>query len=300
MNPRPDPERNAVASYLRGRRDFESRVATVLRETLDQLYDGQRTGRYKWDQLHKTEKTHCGTLVEINMQREFKFNDGAKLDYEIASIEVDCKYSQNLGRWMIPIEARGELCLVLWADDQLAIWSMGLVRALDELLTKGGNRDRKASLNRTGQSEIHWLFNRSPLPPNVLLQLPEKDVQAIMSTRSGAARIRQLFRIAQGRRIGRGVVATVAQQADYMKRIRGNGGARSQLRSEGIVILGQYKKHQEIAEQLGLPIPARGESVSARLSPANPSDPEAALIDGSWWRVAETDDPVVAAPILPT
>ena len=77
-------------------RDFENRVATVLRDTLDQLYDGQRTGRYKWDQLHKTEKTHCGTLVEINMQREFQFADGKKLDYKIANTEVDCKYSQKL------------------------------------------------------------------------------------------------------------------------------------------------------------------------------------------------------------
>ena len=48
---------------------------------LDQLYDGQRTGRYRWDQLRKTEKTHCGTLVEINMQREFLFEDGSKLDF---------------------------------------------------------------------------------------------------------------------------------------------------------------------------------------------------------------------------
>ena len=43
------------------------RTAQVLRDTFDQLYDGQRTGRYRVDQLHKTEKTHCGTLVEINL-----------------------------------------------------------------------------------------------------------------------------------------------------------------------------------------------------------------------------------------
>ena len=243
MNPRSDTERDAVASALIGIRDFESRVAAVLRETLDQSYDGQRTGRYKWDQLHKTEKTHCGTLVEINIQREFEFDDGDKLDYKIATVEVDCKYSQSLGRWMIPIEARGELCLVLWADDQQSLWSMGLVRALEELLTKGGNRDRKANLSRDGQSEIYWLFNESELPSNVLLQLSKEDVETIMSPWSGAERMRRLFRIAQGQRIGRGVVATVAQQADYMKRIRGNDGARSQLRPEGIVILGQYEKH---------------------------------------------------------
>lgn len=285
-----------------GIRDFEGRVATVLRDSLDQLYDGQRTGRYKWDQLHETEKTHCGTLVEINMQREFKFADGDKLDYKIADIEVDCKYSQRLGGWMIPVEARGEVCMVIWADDGKSVWTMGLVRALREMLTKGGNRDRKASLSQAGMSTVHWLFQESELPPNVLLQIPEADVNHIMEPRSGAERVRRLFRTVQGQRIGRGVVATVAQQADYMKRIRGNGGARSQLREEGIIILGQYEAHREIARQLGLKeIPEKGESVSVRICPAGESSgPGSALIDSSWWRVAEPEDPVVLAPLLPT
>ena len=292
-----DPELDAVAEELLAIRDFENRVATVLRDTLDQLYDGQRTGRYKWDQLHKTEKTHCGTLVEINMQREFQFADGKKLDYKIAEVEVDCKYSQTLGRWMIPVEARGELCMVLWADDGKAVWTMGLVRAIKEMLTKGGNRDRKASLNQDGMSSVRWLFRESELPPNVLLQIPEEDVDHIMEPKSGAERIRRLFRTVQGRRIGRGVVATVAQQADYMKRIRGNGGARSQLREEGIVILGQYEAHREIASQLGLPIPGKGESVSARVRLATSEDPGAAFIDSNYWLLADVADANAEAPM---
>ena len=282
-----------------GLRDFESRVASVLRDTLDQLYDGQRTGRYRWDQLHKTEKTHCGTLVEINMQREFQFADGKKLDYVIAGVDVDCKYSQKLGGWMIPVEARGELCMVIWADDGKSVWTLGLVRALKEMLTKGGNRDRKTSLNQEGMMTVHWLFQESELPPNVLLQIPEADVDHIMEPKSGAERIRRLFRTVQCWRIGRGVVATVAQQADYMKRIRGNGGARSQLREEGIIILGQYEAHRDIARQLGLPIPEKGESVSVRIAPAESVGPGTALIDGSRWRMAKQVDPGVLAPLLP-
>ncbi len=139
----PDPELEAVAAELLGIRDLGNRVAAVLRDTLDQLYDGQRTGRYQWKDLHKTEKTHCGTLVEINMQREFQFADGEKLDYKIAGVDVDCKYSQELGRWMIPNEAENELCLGLWADDLQAIWSMGIFRAREEHLTSRSNRDKK-------------------------------------------------------------------------------------------------------------------------------------------------------------
>ncbi|MDE0603520.1 MAG: NaeI family type II restriction endonuclease [bacterium] len=300
MDARSDPDLDAVAEELTGIRDFESRVATVLRDTLDQLYDGQRTGRYKWDQLHKTEKTHCGTLVEINMQREFQFTDGQKLDYKIANIEVDCKYSQRLGGWMIPVEARGELCMVIWADDGKSVWTLGLVRALKEMLTKGGNRDRKANLSQEGMSTVRWLFQESELPPNVLLQIPEADVNHIMEPKSGAERIRRLFRTVQGQRIGRGVVATVAQQADYMKRIRGNGGARSQLREEGIIILGQYEAHREIARQLGLPVPGKGESVSARVCASGPAVPGSVQIGASHWRVARKGDPQVVVPLVPS
>lgn len=298
----PDPELEAVVAELVGIRDLENRVAAVLRDTIDQLYDGQRTGRYRWCDLHKTERTHCGTLVEINMQREFKFADGDKLDYKIAGVDVDCKYSQNLGAWMIPNEAKEKLCLGLWADDDESVWSMGLFRAHKEHLTSSGNRDEKAKLNKDGRSSIHWIFSDSDLPPNVLLQIPKKDVDHIMGGKSGAERIRRLFRTVQMKRIGRGVIATVAQQADYMKRIRGNGGARSQLRQEGIIILGQYEAHRDIARQLGLnEIPEKGESVSVRICPAGESNkPGSAMIDSSWWRVAEPEDPVVLAPLLPT
>ncbi len=100
----PDSDLTAVAAALRSKDCDGSRTARVLRETLDQLYDGARTGRYRWDQLYKTEKTHCGTLVEINMQREFGYADGEELDFSIAGLEVDCKYSQRIGGWMIPLD----------------------------------------------------------------------------------------------------------------------------------------------------------------------------------------------------
>ena len=296
MSTRPDPELDAVADELVGIREFESRVATVLRDTLDQLYDGQRTGRYRWDQLHKTEKTHCGTLVEINMQREFQFADGKKLDYKIASVDVDCKYSQKLGAWMIPNEAKNQLCLGLWAKDVESVWSLGLFRAYPELLASSANRDEKASLTSDGRAAVRWLFSRSELPPNVLLQIPKTDVDHIMNPKSGAERIRRLFRTVQGQRIGRGVVATVAQQADYMKRIRGNGGARSQLREEGIIILGQYEAHRDIAHRLGLPIPDKGESVSARVVSGSKDDPRAFYSEGAWWCLAAVGDPIERAP----
>lgn len=294
-----DPELERVASELLRLDPDGSRTAQVLRDTLDQLYDGQRTGRYRWGQLHKTEKTHCGTLVEINLHREFGFEDGDVLDYRIAGIEVDCKYSQSLGRWMIPPEARNQLCLVGWASDDESVWSLGLVRASDGLLTAGANRDRKVNLNPDGQRRIRWLFSRAPLPPNILLHLPRPTVDRIMAMRHGTQRLNELFRVALGQRVGRAVVATLARQKDYMKRVRKNGGSRTALKPEGIIILGQYSAHGTIAEALGVPVPGRGESVAVRVTPAAAPGPGVAAIEGRLWRVASAADPIVLAPELP-
>jgi len=274
-----------------------SRMARVLRETLDQLYDGQHTGRYRWDQLRKTEKTHCGTLVEINLHREFDFDDGADLDYSILGHDVDCKYSQSAGRWMIPSEAHGELCLLVTADDELSTWSAGLLRTTEERLGSGRNRDGKASISKAGREEIRWLKQGALLPPNVLLDLPQEDQKAIFSGRSGQVRLDELFRRTLGRRVGRGVVATVAQQADYMKRARSNGGSRTRLAPEGIVILGDALAHRQIAEVLDVEVPLKGESVPVRVVPAEaewfgPSFES----DGVVWRLARSTDRVSPAP----
>lgn len=274
------------------------RMATTLRNTLDQLYDGQHTGRFRWDQLYKTEKTHCGTLVEINLQRDFRFSDGDKLDFRIAGHEVDCKYSQRDGGWMIPNEAHGELCLVVTADDSKSRWSAGLVRAIPAALNLGRNRDAKATLSAYGRSTIAWLQREADLTPNVLLSLPEDVLHRIFGHQSGQARLNELFRLVQDRRISRGVVATVAQQHDYMKRLRYNGGSRSYLKGEGIVILGDYQRHRRLAQQLGVEPAQDGESVSVRLVPCDATTRWSAEIDGSWWRRAREDDPVVEAPML--
>lgn len=288
-------------------------IGAVLRETIDQLYDGRRTGRYRWEQLHKTEKTHCGTLVEINLHRAFKFADGAELDYEIAGFEVDCKYSQKLGGWMIPPEAHGKLCLLVWASDELSKWNIGIVRAYPNLLG-GKNRDGKSTLNEEGRLAIHWLYlpylnntnaqlsrlKHLNLQPNILLQLPEIAVNGIMQLKHGTQRLNQLFRVATEQRVARGVVATVAQQDDYMKRIRENGGARGALRPEGIIILGQFKSHAAIAKALGVPIPGPGESVSVRVSPSVKNVTGSVLIEKEYWRKATIGDPVVSAPKLPS
>ena len=300
-----DGELEAVAEELAGADPEGARIAKALRRTYDMLLDGQHTGRYRWGQLAKTEKTHYGTLAEINVQREFGFRDGSAMDFAIRGVDVDCKFSQNPGEWMIPPEALGHLILGLWASDDAGQWSLGLFRATDAVLTTAaGNRDRKRWLSPHGKAAVRWLYRNRPLPENVLLRIPQRDVDTIFScSPHGSGRVDMLFRLAQGRIISRTVVATVAQQEDYMKRVRGNGGSRSSLRTEGIVIFGHYDSHRNVAARLKLPVPApgSGESVSVRLARqrSHHDGHPAVTLDGESWVVATADDPPEHAPLLP-
>jgi hypothetical protein len=293
-----DPAVVAVVAELRRLDPDGSRMAKVFRSTFDQLYDGQHTGRYSVEQLFKTEKTHFGTLIEINLQREFKILDGCVLDFTIAGFEVDCKYSHT-GAWMLPIESFEQIVLVTQADDRKSVWSAGVVRATQENRRTSENRDKKTGLNTLGRSQITWVFKDAQMQPNALLQLPPSAVSEIMAGRSGQVRVNELFRQATNRRLSRNIIATVAQQDDYMKRVRYNGGSRSALRPEGYLILGgDYFIQRNLAAALGAVVPEPGELVSVRVTPAAPA--EGVGIDGEWWRLAAQDEQIdLPAPVLP-
>lgn len=298
-----DVELDRVFDCVEAQDYTSERFGRVVRRTYDQIYDGQHTGRFEWTRLYKTERTHFGTLIEINVQREFKFADGVKLDFSIEGVEVDCKYSQSAGGWMLPPEAVGKICLLITASDEASEFSVGLVRALPELLSPGANRDSKCKLNRDGRAAVRWLHLHRPLIENLLLHLPDdvryEVVGRYPGDRNGQRRVNALFRLVRQRVVTRTVVATVAQQDDYMKRVRGNGGARSHLRPEGIVILGDYEAHVAIARALGIAQPTAGGFVSVKLAPADDSDARYVELDGRRWRVARDGDPVVEAPLLP-
>lgn len=292
----PDDALEEVAQELRDLDPEGTRWAAVIRHTYDMIYDGQETGRYRWDQLMKTEKTHFGSMLEINAQRAFEFDGGDKLDFKIAGHEVDAKWSQSDGGWMLPPEVFGELALVATADDAKSEWSLGLVRVTNNHRREKTNRDEKSQLNLDGRASIQWLWRREPLPPNVLLQLPAETVAHIFDHRDGTQRLHRLFREAEGRVVHRTTVETVAQQLDSQKRVRVNGGSRTVLALEGIVILsGAY--HAHIAMALGVSVPSPLEYISVRVVPATEGG---ALIAGERWRRATADDEIVrVAPALP-
>lgn len=296
-----DAELIEVYEAVRDADPAGTRTGRVLRDVIDEVLAGEVTGRYDVEQLTKAEKGNLGSLVTIAFQRAFVFEDGRATDFRIAGVDVDIRYSRRFGGWMLAPEMLDHVCLLVWADDHQSRWSVGLLRVRQEWLSTGRNRDMKATLAAEHRDKIVWLWRDAELAENVLLHMSDTDREAVFRSSSGQLRVNELFRRVQGRRIGRTAVRTVAQQGDYMKRIRANGGSRTALSGEGIIILGGYSAHRRIADQLGLPLPGEGEFVSARVVPAVPaSGKPVAEMDGRRWSLASPEDPEHPAPALPS
>jgi len=282
---------DSAAGWFEAQADMVGRFGTAIRQSFDEVFDGQRTGRYRLSELAKVEKTYIGTKVEIVVQAEFGLERGRRMDYLVSGEEVDAKWTMTSGNWMIPREAVGELCLCITADDNASTFQVGIVRADDIRLRTARNQDSKRRLTPQGLAAMRWLINPGDLPENLLLHLDEGTRRQVLNTDlSGQARIDQLFRLVQRRPIRREVVLTVARQDDGPKRVR---DARIRLRAEGIVILGHQGAHPAIALALGLPVVPKGSWVSARIVPDSGG---AAYIDGAHWRLATEQDPVVPGP----
>lgn len=295
--PEHDEQLLEVAAHLQQMDAGGRRWASVIRHTYDVLYNGQETGRFSWEQLMKTEKTHFGTLFEIFAQREFHFPNGEATDYRIAGVQVDAKWSQRFGGWMLPPEVIDQVALVATGDDSKGLWSLGLIRVVEAFRSEGSNRDRKSTLNSLGRQSILWLWQDAPLPVNILLRLKREDVDRLLTLGGGVNRIAQLFRLAEGQIVGRSAVITVARQLDAMRRLRGgSNGARQLLAPEGYLILsGTY--HQALAARLGLPVPAPDEFIGHRVLP---DDRSRIIVAGQGWRLAGQDERSdVPAPIVP-
>lgn len=303
-----------IVEWFDAEDDARERLRWALRDSLDELLDGQRTGRWAYQHLSKTEKTHLGTVVEVNLTKEFEFANGDHLDWQIAGRDIDCKFSKDLGGWEIPMEMylcadHGERqgkadypALLTWFDDTTNRWAAGLITISDERLRwkvgnpeRAYNRDNKRSLANSSAEHVYWLWGglQADLPRNLLLHLDPDVRRRILSPElSGQKRVDELFRELQGQIVGRQTVLTVAQQDDAPKRVR---DSRIPLREDGILVLGHQDAHPKIAASLELPVPVKGEWIAVRVIPVSESDSRPFVtMHGDRWARAHNDDPVIA------
>jgi hypothetical protein len=228
-----------VAALLRaagGMSNLAQDIPQLIRKAIDEVIDAPRTNRFTLSETEKTEKTYLGTKIEILLRAHLKLPKGRILDLAVGGVETDIKNTMG-GNWTIPMEAFGHPCLLIKESEKKATCSVGFIIARDEYLNPGQNRDAKRSFSVKGLQNAWWLLKDDPYPSNFWEAMPLKQRQLIMEARGGTVRLAALFRTIQKRPLSRLIVQAVAQQDDYMKRVRRNGGARDVLAREGIAIL---------------------------------------------------------------
>lgn len=237
-----------------GRDRFTEKLSSFFRSAIDEVIDTARTGRYFLSDLEKTEKTYLGTKFEILLRDWLGVPKGVVLDLLIGGREVDVKSTTGgASGWMIPPEAIDRFCVLLRVNEQDATCAVGLVRARVEYLRGGQNRDAKTSFSAAGRDHIWWMVQDFPYTPNFWSLVDAETRAHIMQPKGGKARIARLFAACQETPISRVVIASIAAQDDFMKRLRRNGGARDILARDGIAIL-YSETDRALINDLGLKI----------------------------------------------
>lgn len=253
------PVESAILDRLGGKSGLQKKLASLLRECIDDAIDIPGMERFFLEDLIPQEKANIGTRVEIALRDLTDFPKG-KLDFFIAGRDVDVKFTLR-SNWMIPQEARGHICILIAADEKRLRGYFGLVKASPKYLTKKGNRDKKVSISALGFQHINWLVADHPYPANFWRSVSVSQREDIFSIRGGTARLVRLFEMFQEVPIHRSVIEDIARQKDNMKRIRRNGGARDALEKTGISILSGAYDQSRIAK-LGLPFCDREHFIS--------------------------------------
>lgn len=227
----PDSKWESVATVIRSLVGFDPAgiFGSVIRQSIDEVLDGPRTGRWSFDQLEKTEKTYVGTKLEIVLRAALGLDRGRVLDLEIEDEPVDIKWAMD-SSWQIPQEAVGRLCLCIGGLKRLTQFQVGVVRCRPELLNAGQNRDRKRTLSARGRSAMTHIVDPTPIPGNFVAEMDPALRSTITAEETIQARVTQLFRLVPRTPIPRSAIATVARTTgDPMRRVRADSQAGDPL-----------------------------------------------------------------------
>ncbi|EBA15657.1 putative regulatory protein [Roseobacter sp. SK209-2-6] len=258
------PLADEITARAGGTLALEHDVPQMLRQCIDDVIMTPKTGRRAYEDLEKTEKTYIGTRVEIELRALLRLRKG-RLDTLILGQDVDIKHTMG-GNWMIPTEALDSVCMLVAADEVRARCYLGLIVARRDYLTAGQNKDAKRSISAEGFKHILWLFKDHPYPANFWRNADDQAVEQIFAGETGNERMAHLFRLIQRQPIPRDVVEAVAQQKDFMRRIRADGGhgTRDILARERILLL-EGQKDAQLIKALDLPSCPSGAFISCRI-----------------------------------
>lgn len=270
----------SIVSRAAGRENFIAKTPEIIQNAIDFVVDPVRTARTKISELDKVEKTFVGLKVE-HFFRDFIDVPKGIRDLSIDGIDVDIKNTIS-STWTIPPETylNEEPLLLFMISDTLGHCSVGLIVAKDAYLNPGLNRDRKRSVSADAKSNVYWLVEKEPLPDSRWAGIDMRRFRELRtSIRSGTERVSQFFRENLDHPVHREIIQSLLHdQRDYMKRLRGNGGARDVLKDEGIALLsGAY--HNKIIQGFGLAPIRPDQHIAHRMTDTELASTPATLFD---------------------
>ncbi|MDP1730513.1 MAG: NaeI family type II restriction endonuclease [Devosia sp.] len=241
----------------------------IVQDAIDFVIDPVRTARTRIVDLDNVEKTFVGLKVE-HFFRDFIDVPKGIRDLSIDGIDVDIKNTVGT-TWTIPPETyrNSEPVLLFLIADALGHCSVGLMVAKPEYLRPGENRDTKRSVSASARAHIRWLIEKERLPDSRWVGIDMARFRELRKLRGGSLRAASFFRENLDHPVHRSVVQSLLfDQRDYMKRLRGNHGARDQLFDDGIALLsGAY--HNSLIAAFGLPQCESDEHIAHKMTQAD-------------------------------
>ncbi|WP_169311919.1 NaeI family type II restriction endonuclease [Deinococcus maricopensis] len=233
----------------------EQFFASVISQSVDEVIDSPRTGRFLFSDLEKTEKTYVGTKVEIIGRNNLDLKREGSLDTIIAGVPVDVKWSAD-SKWMIPLEymkkAIKPVCLMIGTRKQGGL-TFDVFIGRPEGAT-GKNRDGKSGLSRgklkkQAAGTYMPLVENGRLDPEYLSTLSVDARARVMAKRPGQAMVNQLMLESMYRQVPRSAIMAAAQQLDGARRVRQDASRRTPL--PYYTLMGKWDSHRDAAAHLG-------------------------------------------------
>ena len=254
-----------------GAERLQATFPELMRDAIDFLLDSVRTGRTLVSELDNVEKTFIGLKVE-HFVRDFLDVPKGLRDLVIDGEDVDIKNTTR-DTWMIPPETyrTEDPCLLIASDEVRRKCWLGLIIARSAYLN-APNRDHKRSVARAAFSNIWWLVEAADMPRSHWEGFDMLQFRELRKIDGGNKRACEFFRKHLRTPVHRSVLqALLHDQLDYMKRVRGNGGARDTLRTEGIAVLsGFWAADKALLGDLGVSMIAGDEHIAVQ--PLNPEE----------------------------
>lgn len=242
-----------------GQTRLENDFPLMVREVIDSIIDPVRTGRTQFEELVNVEKTFIGLRLEHALRDMIDVPAGLR-DLVIDGMDVDVKNTVR-ETWTIPPETYRdeEPCILIRSNEATLKCWLGVIFARDSYLTIGKNRDAKRSISSNGKESIFWILDGVEYPSGRWNGIDTRRFRELRGIKGGTRRAYAFLKEHLSLKIHRTVFqALLYDQKDYMKRIRGNGGARDYLAMEGIAVLsGVYDA--PLARQLGFGLLAKDE-----------------------------------------